>query len=411
MNARIVMGISLSGWILLHVLVTLVAFVFVYVEFRPGEHIAIPSPDVSRAETPTPTSAPRPGPTADELRALGLNALPPVSMPADNPLTDEKAELGKLLFFDRRMSGNGLVSCASCHFPNVGWGDGNALSLGYPGTLHWRNSQTIINSAYQAKLFWGGERTSLEAQAKSAWTGNIAGNLDSIMAEEILRQIPEYVRRFNEVFGTDAPTFDDALRAVSAFEATINSRNVPFDRYIRGDESALSDSALRGAELFAGKAGCIECHGGPLFTDQSYHNVGVPGNPDFEHDVLRQITLRYQHRARGVPEEVYRNADRDLGLYYTTKQEEDKGKFRTPPLREVGQTGPYMHNGVFETLNEVVEFYNDGGGSDPNKDAVLRPLGLEPEEMADLVAFLESLTGDPIIVQSPELPEYGTLEQ
>ena len=411
MNARFVIAILLGGWVLLHVLVAAVAFVFVYVEFRPGEHMETPSLVVSQVPTPTPTPKPKVGPTADELRALGLNALPAVSMPADNPLTDEKAELGKLLFFDRRMSGNGLVSCASCHFPNAGWGDGNALSLGYPGTLHWRNSQTIINSAYQAKLFWGGEKTSLEAQAKSAWTGNIAGNLDPIMAEEILRQIPEYVRRFNEVFGTDAPTFDDALGAVAAFEATINSRNVPFDRYIRGDESALSDSALRGTDLFAGKAGCIACHGGPLFTDQSYHNVGVPKNPDFEGDSLRQITLRYQHRARGVPEEVYRNADRDLGLYYTTKQEEDKGKFRTPPLREVGQTGPYMHNGVFETLDEVVEFYNDGGGEDPNKDALLRPLGLEPEEVADLVAFLDSLTGDPIIVQTPELPEYGTFEQ
>ncbi len=231
------------------------------------------------------------------------------------------------------------------------------------------------------------------------------------MAEEILRQIPEYVSRFNDAFGADSPTFDDALRAVAAFEATVNSRNVPFDRYIRGDETALSDSALRRVELFSGKAGCIQRHGGPLFTDQSYHNVGVPRNPDFENDSLRQITLRYQHRARGAPEDVYRGADRDLGLYYTTKQDEDKGKFRTAPLREVGQTGPYMHNGVFTTLTEVVEFYNGGGGSDPNKDAALRPLGLEPEEIADLVAFLESLTGDAIIVQPPDLPEYETLEQ
>ena len=410
MSARIVITILLTGWMLLHAVVALVAFVFIYESFSPGDYVARPAPVVSRVATPTPTAAPRVGPSAGELRALGLNTLPPVSMPADNPLTDEKAELGKLLFFDRRMSGNGLVSCASCHFPNAGWGDGNALSLGYPGTLHWRNSQTIINSAYQAKLFWGGEKTSLEAQAKSAWTGNIAGNLDPIMAEEILRQIPEYVRRFNEVFGTDSPTFDDALRAVAAFEATVNSRNVPFDRYIRGDEGALSDSALRGAELFAGKAGCIRCHGGPLFTDQSYHNVGTPGNPDFEQDVLRQITLRYQHRARGVPEEVYRTADRDLGLYYTTKQEVDKGKFRTPPLREVGQTAPYMHNGVFTTLSEVVAFYNEGGGTDANKDELIRPLGLTSDEMTDLTAFLESLTGDPIIVQQPDLPEYGTVK-
>ena len=231
------------------------------------------------------------------------------------------------------------------------------------------------------------------------------------MAEETLRQIPEYVSRFRDVFGADSPTFDDALRAVAVFEATINSRNVPFDRYIRGDETAMPHSALRGAELFTGKAGCIQCHGGPLFTDQSYHNIGVPVNPDFESDSLRQITLRYQHRSRGVPEEVYRNADRDLGLYYTTKQEEDKGKFRTPPLREVGQTGPYMHNGVFTTLTEVVEFYNVGGGADPNKDVALRSLGLEPGEVADLVAFLESVTGDAIIVQPPDLPEYGALER
>ena len=411
MSARIAMTVPLAGWALLHAVVAVVAFVFIYVEPRAGAPVALTDSVVSRVATPTPTPRPKVGPSANELRAVGLNALPAVSMPADNPLTDEKAELGKLLFFDRRMSGNGLVSCASRHFPNEGWGDGNALSLGYPGTLHWRNSQTIINSAYQAKLFWGGEKTSLEAQAKSAWTGNIAGNLDPIMAEETLRQIPEYVQRFGDVFGTDSPTFDDALRAVSAFEATINSRNVPFDRYIRGNDAAMSDSALRGAALFVGEASCIACHGGPLFTDQSYHNVGTPRNSEFEADSFRQITLRYQHRARGVPEEVYRNADRDLGLYYTTKQEEDKGKFRTPPLREVGQTGPYMHNGVFETLTEVVEFYNGGGGSDPNKDSILRPLGLEPEEVADLVAFLESLTGDPIIVQTPDLPEYGTLEQ
>ena len=411
MNARTATTILLAGWALFHALVALVAFVFIYSEFRPGDYPTMPAPDLSRVSTPTPVPTPRVGPTAGELRALGLNALPLVSMPPDNPLTDEKVELGKLLFFDRRMSGNGLVSCASCHFPNAGWGDGNALSLGYPGTLHWRNSQTIINSAHQAKLFWAGEKTSLEAQAKSAWTGNIAGNLDPVMAEETLRQIPEYVSRFRDVFGADSPTFDDALRAVAAFEATINSRNVPFDRYIQGDETAMPHSALRGAELFAGKAGCIQCHGGPLFTDQSYHNIGVPVNPDFESDPLRQITLRYQHRARGVPEEVYRNADRDLGLYYTTKQERDKGKFRTPPLREVGQPGPYMHNGVFTTLTEVVEFYNVGGGADPNKDVALRSLGLEPEEVSDLVAFLESVTGDAIIAQPPDLPEYEALEQ
>lgn len=135
-------------------------------------------------------------------------------------MTDAKVELGRLLSFDRRMSGDGLVSCATCHAPTAGWGDGNALSLGYPGTLHSRNSQTIINTAYLQK-FWGGEKLSLEAQAKSAWTGNLAGNLDPAMAKERLRQMPAYVALFEEAFGAPSPSFDDALKAVAAFEATI----------------------------------------------------------------------------------------------------------------------------------------------------------------------------------------------
>ena len=362
--------------------------------------------------TPTPT-APLPTQsiisTRDELRGMGLGLLPPIVMPADNPTSDTKVELGKLLFFDPRMSGDGTVSCATCHVPQSGWGEGNALSLGYPGTLHWRNSQTIINSAYYRQLFWAGESKSLEAQAKSAWTGNVAGNLDPAMAEERLRQMPGYVRLFKDVFGADAPGFGDALRAVAAFEATITSRNAPFDRYMEGDDTALSPGAIRGAELFVGKAGCLQCHGGSLFSDQGFHNTGVPLNPEFESNPLRQITLRYQHRARGVPESVYRSADRDLGLYYTTKREEDKGKFRTPSLREVEVTGPYMHNGAFKTLNEVVEYYNRGGGDDPAKDPQLRPLGLTEQEITNLVEFMLGLTGDPIIVDPPVLPEYEAL--
>ena len=406
MNADRVMVALLGGWTVLTIVLVAVAFVIEFDRDPPTMVYVRPTP---LPVEPTPTPEPRIGPTAADLRSRGLDILPPVTMPDDNPLTPEKAELGKILFFDRRLSGNGVVACSTCHLPNAGWGDGNAISLGYPGTLHWRNSQTIINTAYQSKLFWAGEKTSLEAQAKSAWTGNVAGNLDPIMAEETMRQIPGYVERFNEVFGTESPTFDDALRALAAFQATVNSQNVPFDIYLRGNQEAMSDAALRGAGLFIGKARCIECHGGPLFTDQSYHNTGVPKSPDFETDPLRQITLRYQHRARGVPEEVYRSADRDLGLYYTTKQDVDKSKFRTPPLREVGQTGPYMHNGAFETLEEVVEFYNDGGGDNPNLDPLIRPLGLTANEIADVVAFLESLTGDPIIIQQPDMPEYAVM--
>ena len=157
-------------------------------------------------------------------------------------MSDAKVALGKLLFFDARLSGDASTSCASCHSPESGWGDGGDLSRGYPGTQHWRNSQTILNSAYYAKLFWAGESTSLEAQARSAATGNVAGNGDTMMMEERLRQVPEYVKRFREVFGTPWPTIDDAWRAISAFERTVVSKakDVPFDRlHERGGEGAL----------------------------------------------------------------------------------------------------------------------------------------------------------------------------
>lgn len=338
----------------------------------------------------------------------GLGPLPAVPVPADNPMTQAKVELGRLLFFDPRLSGDGSTSCATCHDPEEGWGTGTPISKGYPGTTHWRNAQTVVNSAYLAKLFWAGESLSLEKQAESAWTGNLAGNLDPAMAEEKMAQIPEYVRLFKEVFGT-GPNWGDALRAVAAFERTIISRNVPFDRYAQGDRRALSREAKRGLSLFQGKAGCVACHSGPLLTDESYHALGVPRSPAYDDQPLVQISLRYQHRARGVPEEVYRAADRDLGLYYTTKRDQDRGKFRTPPLRDLCPTAPYMHNGVFQTLAEIIDFYDRGGGEDPNKSPLMRPLGLSSREKADLVAFMESLCGDPILVEAPDLPPYEVL--
>ncbi len=349
---------------------------------------------------------------AQEGKFPPLGPLPPVPVPADNPMSDAKVALGKLLFFDARLSGDASTSCASCHSPEAGWGDGGDLSRGYPGTQHWRNSQTILNSAYYAKLFWAGESTSLEDQAKSAATGNVAGNGDTMMMEERLRQIPEYVRRFREVFGTPWPTIDDAWRAISAFERTVvsNAKDVPFDRYMKGEEKALSDSAKRGLALFRGKAGCVQCHNGALLSDEDYHNVGVPRNPAFEEDPLRQITLRFQHVIRGVPESVYRKADRDLGLFYTTKREADRGRFRTPSLRELKYTAPYMHNGAFFELDEVIDFYDEGGGEDANKSPLIKKLGLSDEEKEDLLAFLESLSSDePLLIRPPELPPYAAM--
>jgi cytochrome c peroxidase len=336
-----------------------------------------------------------------------LAALPEVPAPADNPITPAKIELGRLLFFENRLSGDIEFSCASCHDPARGWGDEKEISTGYPGTRHWRNSQTVVNSAYLQKLFWGGESTSLEAQAQSAITGNLAGNGEPALIEERLAQIPEYVRRFQEAFGVDRPRFPLVLKAIATFErAEVISRDSAFDRYMRGDKSAMSESALRGKALFEGKAGCIQCHNGPLLSDENFHNLGVPRNPFFERDSFAQIALRYQHYIRGVPEEIYREADHDMGLYYTTKRSEDQGKFRTPPLRYLSYSFPYMHDGVFLVLEEVIDFYDQGGGDDPNKSPLLRPLGLTDVEKQDLVEFLNSLAGSELIIDRPELPPY-----
>jgi cytochrome c peroxidase len=312
-----------------------------------------------------------------------------------------------MLFFDTRFSGDGSLSCNSCHPSSDGsWAVSSPISFGYPGSIHWRNASTIINSAYYSKLNWDGSKSSIEKQNKGAWGGAVAGNVDSAMAEERLAQVPEYVRLFNEVFGTEYPLFEDALKAVATYERTIVSQNVPFDAFLGGDENTISDEAKLGNDLFLGKAGCIACHNGPLISDDSYHNTGVPQAPEFENNALNQITFRYEHWAKGVTEEVYNTSTRDLGLYYVTKLDSDTGKFRTASLRDSCYTAPYMHNGVFTTLEEVVAFYNSGGGEDENKDPLIQPLNLNEDEQRNLVAFLESLCGDKIIDESPELPTY-----
>jgi len=335
-----------------------------------------------------------------------LGPLPPVPIPRDNPQTPAKVELGKLLFFDPRTSGDASTSCASCHDPKQGWGDGGDLSRGYPGTQHWRNSQTVINSAYLKKLFWAGGVGSLETQAIAAATGNLAGNGSPEMIQERLRQVPEYVRRFKGVFG-ELPTFLNAVKAISAFERTVVSdpKKVPFDRYMQGEKSALSGEAIEGLKLFQGKARCIQCHNGPLFTDEDFHDLAVPNNTAFTEDPLRQIAMRFVAKVKGVPN--YMKVDRDLGLFLETKRNDDIGKFRTPPLRELQYTAPYMHNGVFFTLEEVIDFYDKGGGNDANKSPLMMPLGLTAEEKKALLVFLESLSStEPIMVEAPVLPEY-----
>ena len=338
-----------------------------------------------------------------------LATLPPPPIPADNPMSDAVVDLGKQLFWDGRLSGNGTMGCVACHQPDLGWGTGGAISFGYPGTQHWRHSQTILNSAYHNKLFWEGNVTSLEGQAPAAAEGAVAGNGDGAMMEMNLRFVPDYVEAFREIFGTDWPHIAQAWMAIAAFQRTVvtDPEKVPFDRWLAGDADAMSEAAQRGMEVFTGKGGCISCHNGALISDERYYNIGVPRAEEFEIDPLYQITLRWELYQKGMPEELYREGDDDLGLYHVTKRPADKGKFRTPSLRELRWTGPYMHNGAFWSLEEVVAFKNAGGGE--GQTAGLEPLGLSDEEQADLVAFIEALSMDePFLMEPPDLPATAT---
>ena len=343
---------------------------------------------------------------------LPLAALGKPPIPDDNRQTPAKIELGKMLFFDGRLGGDGSLSCASCHEPSVGWDVEAKISFGYPGTTHWRNSQTIVNSAYYGKLFWAGSSKSLESQAKSAAGGAVAGNGEADMMEARLAFIPEYRERFADVFGDQWPRLSNAWRAIASFERTIFQDDTPFDAYLRGDDKALHAAQKRGLELFTGKAGCMECHNGPLLSDEKYYNTGVPALDLWNDDALAQITFRYELYAKGSTEDMYRSTKDDPGFYFRTKEKADKGKFRVPSLRYTKYTEPYMHNGMLPTLKSVVQFYNAGGGINEfsaNKSKLIKPLGLSDKEIDDIVSFLESLSGDELIVEAPDLPEYAPL--
>ena len=344
---------------------------------------------------------------AEDLRPAELAALGPPPVPADNPMTEDKVELGRMLFFDPILSGNGGMPCAACHLPFAGWTVPEPVSLGYPGTIHWRNSQTIVNSAYYGKLFWAGSSHSLEAQARSAARGGVSGNGEDDLMEARLAFVPEYRRRFADVFGDDWPNIRHAYMAIAAFERTLVQMDTPFDQYMRGDDAALSDQQKRGLALFSGKANCITCHHGPLLSDEQYYNLGVPPYDGWEDDPLAQVTFRFELYAKGSTEEIYRNSKDDLGLYFQSKDKRHLGKFRTPSLRYTVYTGPYMHNGMIETLEDVVEFYNQGGGENEfpeTRSSLIQPLGLSEDEAGDLVAFLESLSGEELLVDPPDLP-------
>ncbi len=376
--------------------------------------------DVKQESGAAPVKAPAAKMVIKQAGPPPLAPLGEAPIPPDNKLTPAKVELGKLLFFDTRVGGDASTGCSTCHEPEQGWAWAEDFSRGYPGTVHWRNSQSIINSAYFPRQFWAGSASSNEKQAKAAAKGGVAGNGEDDIMEARMALIPEYRKQFKEVFGTEWPIIDDVWFAISAFERTMNTTGeyeVPLDKYLKGDKSALDEQQVRGMKLFNGKAGCIQCHNGELTTDLDYHNIGVPANKRWEEDGLAQITFRFEQYAKGQTEEGYRAAKSDWGFYYRSKNKWDRGKFRTAPLRYIEYTAPYMHNGVFYTLEEVVDFYNTGGFDEEgrttlfpeNKSKLIKPLGLTDEEKEDLVAFLGAFSGPEIMMEKPKQPPYAAL--
>ncbi len=299
-----------------------------------------------------------------------------------------KAELGKRLFFDRRLSGDAAIACADCHVPANGYGSEEALSPGYPGNGHFRNAPSVINTAHKKRWMHEGRLgTNLNDVTREMLTEDYIMNMDMRIMQERAKQDPVYVKMFADA-GYGEPSNGSIRKAIPEYLKTLTSRNAKFDA------GELSAGGKKGFELFKGKAGCSTCHNGPLFSDGMTHNTGVPENLDVWLDPMNHQAFVAFNMFQGT--ENYMNLKRDPGAFILTHFEEDLGKFITPSLRELKYTAPYMHNGMIPTLANVVEFYNQGGGQDSRKDAALKPLGLDDNEKANLVLFLEALSGDPL---------------
>jgi cytochrome c peroxidase len=301
--------------------------------------------------------------------------LPPVPIPGGNPETAETIALGRKLFYDKRLSSDQSVACASCHNPLLGFTDGRRQSLGVHGRVGTRNAPTVVNAAYLPLQFWDGRAPTLEAQAE----GPIANPIEMDQGHDIwisnLDADPAYRVAFAKAFGPGAATIGKVEKAIAGFERTLISGNSPFDRYqFGGDRHALSPAAIRGLKVFLNpqKGNCAACHtiGSKyaLFTDGQFHNTGAGVNGEGD------IT--------------------DLGRFVQSKRDSDKGAFMTPTLRNIAASAPYMHDGSLKTLKDVVDFYAGGGNSNPYLDKQMKSIHLTGPERADLVAFLESLTGD-----------------
>ncbi len=302
---------------------------------------------------------------------------------AHNPMTPAKVELGKALFFDPRLSGNGTVSCASCHNPALGWSDGLKTGVGINGTVLGRATPTIVNVAYNTQFMWDGRKKSLEDQALGPMKTPEEMKTDFTATLHLLGSVDGYVAMFNKAFPGEPIGEDTVAKAIAAFERTVVSKDSRFDRWLAGDRKAITAQEYRGYRVFNDpeRGNCAKCHGGPNFTDNGYHNIG-----------LKQT-----------------EGKADEGRFKIKAVASMKGAFKTPTMRDIALTAPYFHDGSATTLMDVVEHYNRGGDDKSNLSMDIRPLNLTSAEKADLVAFMMALNGRPSAISIPALPQSPTV--
>lgn len=319
-----------------------------------------------------------------------IGVLPKMIFPENNPYSEAKKELGKMLFFDPRLSKSKQISCASCHDPELAWGDGRTISYGHNRQTGKRNSPSLLNIGYHSVFFWDGRAASLENQALGPITDPVEMAATETISIKNIKKIKGYKPYFREAFGDEKITIERILKAIATYERTITSKKSKFDSFIEGKSDIFTDEEVIGLHLFRTKARCVNCHNTPLFSNQKFHNVGLS---------------------------YYGRTFEDLGKYNITHKKEDVGKFKTPSLREIGRTAPYMHNGLMPNLEGIIEMYNAGmprvkpkenqknDSLFPVTDPLLKKLNLTKKEQNALKAFLLTLSSSPRREILPKLPE------
>ncbi|HEX6508723.1 MAG TPA: cytochrome c peroxidase [Chloroflexota bacterium] len=321
-------------------------------------------------------SAPADSHLSSDARGLLADFRRPAAAPGSktNPMTPEKVALGQMLFFDPRLSGSGAISCATCHNPALGWSDALPKGLGHMGGRLGRHTPTILNVAYGEPYFWDGRAATLEDQAKGPLTSAAEMNMPAEVAVKRILSIPGYVTAFSYAFPGKPISVDTIAAAVASYERTVVSSSAPFDKWVAGDETAVSDSAKRGFLLFNGKANCAACHSGWRMTDDGFHDIGINGT-DRGRAAISPGIVQLEHA------------------------------FKTPTLRNINQRAPYMHDGSMPTLAAVIDHYDSDFVNRPSLDPQMHRLGLTGAEKADLLAFLNTLTSVDSPAVLPVLPQ------